>query len=197
MSHYSVAVITKTDKIDELQKLLAPFDEHIEVEPYICRTKEDMIEFARSVKRKFEVFFNKFESKYVAAETDEDLYNCVYSEDSIYDEDGNELSTYNPNSKWDKYYIGGRYSYQLRRINSSTKYNQLQLKYIDFTDFFTNAILTPDGQWLESKDLVVNIKCFNIFDLSEEEKEWKENYAHYYDNINPDYYVTIVDCHIC
>lgn len=37
MSHFTVAVITaKKEKIEEL---LAPYDENLEVEPYINRTK--------------------------------------------------------------------------------------------------------------------------------------------------------------
>ena len=63
MSHFTVAVATKKNSIDEVEKLLAPYDENIEVEPYL-------------------------------------------------DEDGDE-TTYNPNSKWDWYQIGGRWNNSL------------------------------------------------------------------------------------
>lgn len=58
MSHFSVAVITK-DK-NNIENLLEPYSENLEVEPY-------------------------------------------------YDKEYNEMSTYNPNSKWDWYQIGGRW----------------------------------------------------------------------------------------
>ncbi len=60
MSHFCVAVATKTKNIEEVDKLLKPYWEDLEVEPYL-------------------------------------------------DEDGDEI-TYNPNSKWDWYEIGGRYN---------------------------------------------------------------------------------------
>lgn len=39
MSHFTVAVIT--DSIDKLEEMLAPYDENIEVKPYIDETKEN------------------------------------------------------------------------------------------------------------------------------------------------------------
>ncbi len=60
MSHFTVAVATKKNSIDEVEKLLEPYYEGKEVEAYL-------------------------------------------------DEDGDE-TTYNPNSKWDWYSIGGRWN---------------------------------------------------------------------------------------
>ena len=66
MSHYSVAVITKTGDIDEIKKLLAPFDENLEVEPYVYMTKEDIIVYARYMQKKYHT---KKEVKLKAIET--------------------------------------------------------------------------------------------------------------------------------
>jgi hypothetical protein len=63
MSHFCVAVATKKEDIEEVDRLLKPYWEELEVEPYK-------------------------------------------------DEDGDE-TTYNPNSKWDWYSIGGRYNHWL------------------------------------------------------------------------------------
>lgn len=41
--HYTVAVVTKENDEDEVKKLLSPFDENIEVEPYVGKTKEQII----------------------------------------------------------------------------------------------------------------------------------------------------------
>ena len=47
MSHYAVAVITNDQtSVDEL---LAPYDEGIEVAPYICRTKKQIIKAANEL----------------------------------------------------------------------------------------------------------------------------------------------------
>ena len=47
MSHYTVAVISYTGTEEEVTELLAPFDEGIEVEKYIYRTKAQIIEDGR------------------------------------------------------------------------------------------------------------------------------------------------------
>ena len=60
MSHFCVAVATKTNSKEEIEKLLEPYWEGLEVEPYT----------------------NEY----------------------------NEKTTYNPDSKWDWYSIGGRYN---------------------------------------------------------------------------------------
>lgn len=117
--HFTVMVLTNgTKTVDEL---LAPFDENIEVEPYICRTKEEIIsdakERASSIKKDLqekkengeEYKLSVWEEELLNAKTDEDFYECFHYEDELYDEAGNELSTYNPKSKWDWYQIGGRW----------------------------------------------------------------------------------------
>lgn len=122
MSHYSVAVIS--DGTKSVEELLAPYDENIEVEPYINRTKEQMVEQA---KKQAKQILEKLESgeyklanlkawheKYLAAKTDEDFYLLERYDDYDYDEDGNELTTYNPDSKWDWYSIGGRFPGRLK-----------------------------------------------------------------------------------
>lgn len=117
MSHFCVAVATKTKDISEIEKLLEPYWEEKEVEPYIRRTKADIIEDARKWKADFEAELKEnpekemfeWQQKYLNANTDEELYKLQKEEDELYDEDGNELTTYNPNSKWDWCSIGGRY----------------------------------------------------------------------------------------
>lgn len=114
MSHFTVAVIT--EKIENLEKMLEPYNENIEVEPYISRTKEQIINSAKE--KKVKILKNKeegktiseWEYKYVDATTDEELYKIETDTYSEYDKDGNELSRYNPNSKWDWYQIGGRWN---------------------------------------------------------------------------------------
>ena len=111
MSHFTVAVFTDgTKTVDEL---LAPFDENISVEPYIYKTKAQIIEDAKEKKERYlkDLPSNvpNWMKAYIDAETDEELYQAEFDEDEQYDEEGNELSTYNPNSKWDWYSIGGRW----------------------------------------------------------------------------------------
>ena len=58
--HYTVAVVTNENDRDEIDLLLAPYDENIEVEPYIYKTKEQIIkdfrERVEDVKKDMEAY---------------------------------------------------------------------------------------------------------------------------------------------
>ena len=99
MSHFTVAVITaEKEKLDEM---LAPYDENLEVEPYVERTKKEIIEIARkrkedyskeqkedySKEQKEEKNLSDWQLKYVNAETDEDLYKAEIDENEQYDKE--------------------------------------------------------------------------------------------------------------
>lgn len=91
MSHFTVAVITA--KKEKLEEMLAPYDEELEVEPYIERTKKEIIEEARRWKEDFlkeqkegEKLSN-WQLKYINAETDEELYQAEIDEYKQYDEE--------------------------------------------------------------------------------------------------------------
>lgn len=136
MSHFTVAVMLK-DK-NKLEEVLAPYDEDLEVPRYIKYTKEQLIEKG---KKKIEDFKNNTYAdflkdpieyknncknedhiKYLEEEfpkklnwTDEKIYQYeiqFYEEEEI-GENGEVYSTYNPNSKWDWYSVGGRWLNEL------------------------------------------------------------------------------------
>lgn len=91
MSHFTVAVITA--KKEKLEEMLAPYDENLEVEPYIERTKEEIIKEARKRKEDYskeqeeEKKLSDWQLKYVNAETDEELYKAEIDEDEQYDKE--------------------------------------------------------------------------------------------------------------
>lgn len=115
MSHFTVAVILENSSIEELESVLAPYDENMSVEPYVSETKEEIIKKAKEYKAKYAEKENAGEEicgwmrEYLDAETDGELYQLATDDDEEYDENGNRLSTYNPKSKWDWYDIGGRW----------------------------------------------------------------------------------------
>lgn len=133
MSHYAVAVFTEPNG-RSIEELLAPFDENLHVPHYI--SKSDIIARVRSgietYKNGIYAEYLKDPETYIAKCTnhqnhinyitkefpmklhwaDEDCYLDgirYYKEESI-KPDGSVFSDYNPNSKWDWYSIGGRYS---------------------------------------------------------------------------------------
>lgn len=268
MSHYTVAVITKTNpyETNELRELLAPFDENLEVEKYVYRTREQIIKDAKEHK---EALVKKIEEetdieklknylisptrqysrKLLTAVTDSDFYWAEVDRDMFDVIDGNEYSTYNPDSKWDWYEVGGRWSGLLISKADGKEYNSLQIKdwdydvfntdelhyYCRFWDvvvdgaeptkeekeehifglynreyylkkygsksnfikcmctFSTYALLTPDGEWFAPGKM-------GWFGCShaepEDEFKWERDYIDLIKTFDPEYYVTIVDCHI-
>ena len=262
MSHYTVAVIH--DAHQDIADMLAPFNENIRVEPYIRRTRTRIIQDAKNTKERFlsnldEIKGNNegeipgYVSKYLNASTDEEFYKAgIYEDEDIYDEDGNELSTYNPNSKWDWYVVGGRWAGMLKKKHPADEdddIDSVKIKDIDFspdeeeyerhirfwevfvegdtirpgedrnnfvsmykkeyylnrfktkeyyaksnTDFYTFAVITPDGVWHEPGQM----GWFGISSESDEEwNEWTDNYMERFINHeDPERYITLVDCHI-
>lgn len=125
MSHFVVAVIHREDQ--SVDDLLAPYDESISVAPYIRKTKEEAIKYAREN-------YPSCKDK-----SDEECYK-YYANGYDTDEDGNIISTYNPNSKWDWYVIGGRWSGMLKAVGRETDENGNTI----FTDRYVNEARISD-----------------------------------------------------
>lgn len=151
MSHYSVSVISNSP--DDVEYMLEPYCENIEVPVYISETKAEFIKNRRH--RLMEGCYKDFLKNPVLYRlqhrdnpehlnyienvvpqlllmSDEDFYHheiVPYLKDGVVDKDGNIISTYNPDSKWDWYEIGGRWSGMLLIKTSVLKeagYKQVQ-----------------------------------------------------------------------
>ncbi len=133
MSHYAVAVFLDPDG-KNLEELLAPFDEnlpvphHIPKADIIAKVRSDIetykngvyAEYLKDPKAYIEKHsYNQAHIEYISKEfqkklhwTDEDCYldGIRYYAKKNIRPDGSVFSNYNPNSKWDWYCIGGRFS---------------------------------------------------------------------------------------
>lgn len=73
--------------------MLASYDENLEVEPYIEKTKKEIIKEAKKQKEDYSKEqkegkkLSDWQLKYLNAETDEDLYKAEIDEDEQYDEE--------------------------------------------------------------------------------------------------------------
>ena len=131
MSHFAVLVIG-----NDIEEQLAKFDEQIQMPKYVKNTKEQLIaEEKQSIEEYkngtyaeyladpigYAIACNDNENhlKYVSEDfpkklemTDEEIYqNAIkYYEEEDLGPDGEVYSTYNPDSKWDWYEVGGRYA---------------------------------------------------------------------------------------
>ena len=120
MSHFTVLVIG--ENIDEK---LAPYSEEMQVEPYIDTPREEVEkkyteirkEAVMSSFKRFQMHLEgyrgktripKYLQKYTREMSLSEFANEFYGQKL--DENGNLLTTYNPNSKWDWFQIGGRWA---------------------------------------------------------------------------------------
>ena len=141
MSHYTVAVFTE-DSSPDLDSILAQYDENIQVERYLSTTKQQAVEYERQRISDKKVEYDKYLAdpekyiqetyagdttcypfKYLTEEfpqqlewTDEQCYQNYIKDvpnENIDPETGDIYSTYNPDSKWDWWSIGGRWGCML------------------------------------------------------------------------------------
>jgi len=189
-------------------RALAPYDEGMEVAPHVCMTAEEVREdigtnYRRYCKR--EVGNLPYGGAYavggVPCRTDGDVDAAIDKaladardgddamvramwhdyDSSELDADGNCLSTYNPDSKWDWYQIGGRWDGCID--NNACRVSDLP----DDIDSFVFAIVTPDGKW-HARGEMGWFGC-----VSDSDDGWKPS-----DILKgyQDYDAILVDCHI-
>lgn len=216
MSHFVVYVFTKEDWKD-VDELLAPYNEDIVCAPYVKYTKQQAIE---KVRKDIEDYKNGLYAEYLANPvaykekcsntdhinylenefpkklnwTDDECYEHQkqWFEDDMVDEDGNLLSTYNPNSKWDWYSIGGRWSGGLITKNG----DHVDEAYVNEVDWDQTGIpfafVTPIGMWKERGEM----GWWAMVSNEKDEDDWKTEFKRMLNNIGDDACVTLVDCHI-
>ena len=215
MSHFITLVFTKENG-RTVEELLAPYDENIVYAPYVLYTREQAI---AKIRKEIEDYKNgpyaeyvsspkKYEESHPNAEHINYLKNkfpkklewtddeCYQDMKGRFDEDmiklnGDLLSTYNPNSKWDWYTIGGRWNNYLKTLSGETT-NEDYVSEIDWKDIIPFVFVTPIGEWHERGEMgwwacVSNGK--NI-------EDWKSEFKEFLDNLDKDTIVTVVDCHI-
>lgn len=214
MSHFSVAVFHREDQ--NVEDLLAPYDEGIVVAPYIKYTREQAI---AKVRKDIEDYKNGLYAKYLENPeeyakncsnekhlqylregfpkklnwTDDECYEdeARWYDDEDKDDEGNIYSTYNPSSKWDWYEVGGRWSNFLT-TKSGQKVDEKRVSELDFPDnFMTFAVVLPNGRWYEEGSMGWWAM------VSDQDDNWRTNYKErFLDKADPDWILTIVDCHI-
>jgi hypothetical protein len=164
MSHFTVAVfldptIQESDILSALEKALAPFDENLETDRYVSKTKEAIIadgkERIATSKERYEQYRANPEKytaecsnkQYVAWLRDEFPVMLEWTDEQIYQDriksygsddispDGGIYSTRNPQSKWDWWDVGGRFGGMLLvkgEEEDFTPVNQARLKDIEW-----------------------------------------------------------------
>lgn len=197
---------------------LDPYCEGLEVEPYIKYTKQEAIEKA---KRSQEVNYNdaikcvnldsvrpeslKYYNSVIAKGmciSDEEAWEMVKSWGYTIDEEDNLLTTYNPDSKWDWYEVGGRWSGFLvlkekDEEGDIIETNQALFSEIDW-DYMLNHRYPPfcfvdiEGSWNEKGEM----GWWGIAFDEKPDTTWEDTFKEYLKTVEDDCLVTVVDFHI-
>lgn len=142
MSHFSVIVCI--DDPNKLDDVLAPYDENKDVEPYRDYEKGDAKDFWAVSPLREHNGLNPDDTSLTWAQVAE-AYNARYSDDDqlLVDESGRAytMSTYNPESNWDYWRIGGRWG-----------------GYFHVRPGFEAKVIKPKRDW-DSPDVVLANTC--------------------------------------
>lgn len=200
MSHFSLMVVTKEFPTEEnIEQILTPFDENLECEFSLQKTKAEFINEKRMYRDRIEEIYEDFRlnpkkkvkdkkrCEYIEKEyfllkdmDDDALYaeatkwmkeDALENPESMkFDSEGNYYSTYNKNAKWDWYQIGGRWNHLLHK-KDGIRCNIGQVKDLDFR---------PQQKEIE--------KAQRFWEIFVEHQELKENEEEPSSLYNSEYY---------
>ena len=203
MSHFTTAVFTKTNDMSEVEKLLAPYDENLEVKPYKDEYGEESTYNPKSkwdwyeiggrwsglLKLKDGKSGKKGEPAYGCTPAEADEYDSCLTSDLNFEAMKQARYTQMESFEncWEKKFYKPEY---FNRMYPS-EYIYIKTK----TTFGTHSVITPDGNWHSCGEM-------GLFGCSSETPEEKQTFIDsYYEMfikpaIENGWYITIVDCHI-
>ena len=195
MSHFCGIVFGHENNLDEV---LAPFDENLAVDEYIYMTAEEALLWAEQraadLKERCSENPNSYAEetlqKYNNFESEKDLKSYIKDYWETLDDEGNVLSTYNPNSEWDWWVIGGRWSNDLLHQGEFLE-NQAALKECEVVDT-PFCFIDLDGNWHKS----ANMGWWGMTSDEKEEDVWENEFREYLNSIPEDTVLTVIDFHI-
>lgn len=105
---------------------------------------------------------------------------------------GEVTSTYNPQSEYDYFLIGGRWNNVLPNNSNFIKVKEfLLLKDTDFEKKLPFALIESNGDWNKS----VDIGWFGVSSNDKEQNQWSQEVRRILEN-NKEYMIAVIDCHI-
>ena len=197
---------------------LEQYAEDLEVEAYVEQTKEEAIaEVQRNQRKRYleavkalqidnlnsqsMEFYQKIVDQGPSI-SKEEAWKEVLSWGNELDEDENLLSTYNPNSKWDWYCVGGRWNGFLvlkeRKEDGSiievneAYFNEIDWDYMKEWNRIPFCFVDEDGEWYEKGEM----GWFAMVTNEMEKDIWRATFEEYISTVKDDCLVTVVDFHI-
>ena len=191
--------------------------EGLEVDEYIAYTKDEAIDkvkqnhaqaYASAIEyiRKSDV--TESSKEYFQSVIDkgffisyEDAWEEVKGWGYDLDEDENLVTTYNPNSKWDWYSMGGRWDNYIYLKEKDDEGNAIQVNQAYFDEIDWEYMIehkTPfcfvdlDGEWNERGEM----GWWACVNNEKPESDWNQMFREYIQSIDENCLVTAVDFHI-
>ena len=203
---------------DNWENDLEQYYEGLEVEAYIRHTKKEAIEQAKKYHASnYEYALKQLASDVITPEnlacytkvvndgcslTDKDAWEQIQDWGYQIDDEGNLLTTYNPNSKWDWYSVGGRWSGFLPlkekdEEGNPKESNEAYVHEIDWGYLLENkyppyCFVTEEGEWIEKGEM----GWFGVSFGDKPEEDWKTQFKEYIGTLDSDCLVTVIDFHI-
>jgi hypothetical protein len=204
MSHFVIAVFCNDP--NEIKEKLAPFVEEVsegdEYAEFCDCTEEAEAEWKKKggSDNPKEIAAQKALGTFGGYENIDDLANRYFG---YIMKDGRYGYFHNPNTQWDWYAVGGRWSGELAvKSDVSKRCNSAKIKDIDFDrmsaesgekQWRTFAMLNLDGEWYDQGKM-----CW--WGMSDgtlnSVKAFIEHFYKYIESVDPNTYLVIVDCHI-
>lgn len=167
MTHFTVGIIIPQGVPDVeafIASVMEPYYEHTDAEPYVCYSLEKAAADIASTIHRLELIISRKDPHYDIEEcrrnleqlrsmTPEQKYQDHLKYHEHFNDLGEPISTYNPDSKWDWYVIGGRWDGWINDKETSGESaldNTATTDEAIARDKIPHAIITPDGEWHEN-----------------------------------------------
>ena len=166
MTHFTVGIIippTEDFITGHIETVMEPYDENCDVKPYVSYSIEkaraeignDIYRLEKIIQRRDPGYkLDKCQKLLdeLRVTTPEERYREYIKLHTKFNAEGEPISTYNPESKWDWWVIGGRWDGWItnaktagERLADNTATTEQAIE----RNVIPHAIVTPDGEWHE------------------------------------------------
>jgi hypothetical protein len=206
MTHFTVAIILPHEVRDIggfISQQMEPFDENVEVPAYVAYSVEKAAEEIKGTLHRLELIVSRNEPRYnieacreqieeLRRTTPEARYRDRLRFYDRFNSQGDPITNYNPDAKWDWYVVGGRWDGWINDRETSGEQvddNIATTEEAIERGKIPHAIITPDGEWNENGQM----GWWGI--LITENEHWDEQAKALLATF-PDHRIVIIDAHI-